>query len=448
MKHRILCCILCSALITVSVIPAFAISETDAEYIITDPATAITTTPACTEEDPENSLDEAEKEENDSDLPNTGACSHIFETWDRTASPTTDASGRMIGVCSQCGLTEIRTFQTEMQMTLGQNTYSLNQTMLEMDAAPRIRNARTMLPVRYVAEALGSTVEWDESLSTATLTTDTVTIAITVGADSALVNGESIPLDVPAFIEDERTYMPVRFVAEHLGGTVTWNGSTSTATITDAGEPIGRILDAPYLYQVKDYPNGCESVSTVMALQYLGMDIDTETFIESYLDMGAAPVIDGIGPDPELVYCGNPRSQAGWGCYASVIAKALDKYIDKNLYNVSLLYGKSPEDLCSEYLDRNLPVILWATVEMENSSASEYYAYWKTPEGKQIAYNMWLHCLLLVGYDENNYYFNDPLHQNADGTKYTAYSKASVENAYRLLHEQCVVITPTGSTTK
>ena len=120
----------------------------------------------------------------------------------------------------------------ELKMTLGKTTYTLNGATKTMDVAPIIRNERTMLPVRYVAEALGAEIAWDGATSTATLKTADTEIKITVGAASATVNGKSVALDSPAFIENDRTYMPVRFVAETLGGTVAWDGATSTATIT------------------------------------------------------------------------------------------------------------------------------------------------------------------------------------------------------------------------
>ncbi|MBQ9134034.1 MAG: family 43 glycosylhydrolase [Clostridia bacterium] len=120
----------------------------------------------------------------------------------------------------------------ELKMTLGKTAYTLNGEQKTMDVAPIIRNERTMLPVRYVAEALGATIGWDGATSTATLTTADTEIKITVGAKDAIVNGKSVALDSPAFIENDRTYMPVRFVAETLGGTVAWDGATSTATIT------------------------------------------------------------------------------------------------------------------------------------------------------------------------------------------------------------------------
>ena len=101
-----------------------------------------------------------------------------------------------------------------------------------LDAAPIIRQSRTMLPVRFVAENLGAAVAWDGATSTATITSGTTEIKITIGAAAATVNGESKPLDAPAFIENSRTYLPVRFVAEALGATVAWDGAASTATIT------------------------------------------------------------------------------------------------------------------------------------------------------------------------------------------------------------------------
>lgn len=121
---------------------------------------------------------------------------------------------------------------TEIKMTVGSTVGYVNGTAKTLDAAPLIRNSRTMLPVRFVAENLGATILWDGATSTATLTTDTVEIKITIGAAAATVNGQSVKLDSPAFIESGRTYLSVRFVAEALGAAVAWDGATSTATIT------------------------------------------------------------------------------------------------------------------------------------------------------------------------------------------------------------------------
>ena len=95
-----------------------------------------------------------------------------------------------------------------------------------------IKNGRTMLPVRFVAENLGGTVGWDGATSSVTIKGDGIDIAIKVGATTAQINGKTVTLDAPAFIESSRTYLPVRVVAEAMGATVAWDGATSTATLT------------------------------------------------------------------------------------------------------------------------------------------------------------------------------------------------------------------------
>ncbi len=121
---------------------------------------------------------------------------------------------------------------TIVKMTIGQSVGYVNGAAKQLDAAPVIKNSRTMLPVRFVAEAFGATVGWDGATSTATVTAEGVNIRITIGATTAEINGETVTLDAPAFIENSRTYLPVRVVAEALGATVAWDGATSTATLT------------------------------------------------------------------------------------------------------------------------------------------------------------------------------------------------------------------------
>ena len=88
-----------------------------------------------------------------------------------------------------------------------------------------------MLPARFVAENLGAKVEWDEAARKVTISKDDVVIEITIDAEVALVNGEEVKLDSPAFIENGRTYTPIRFISENLGAKVFWNGETQKVTI-------------------------------------------------------------------------------------------------------------------------------------------------------------------------------------------------------------------------
>ncbi len=124
-----------------------------------------------------------------------------------------------------------RTEKTEIKMTIDSLTASVNGESKMLDAAPIIRNSRTMLPVRFVAENLGATVGWDAETQTVTVSGDGVSVEIVIGKAFAKVNGENVVLDSPAFIENSRTYLPVRVVAENLGATVAWDDSTKTATL-------------------------------------------------------------------------------------------------------------------------------------------------------------------------------------------------------------------------
>lgn len=119
-----------------------------------------------------------------------------------------------------------------VSLTIGKGVGYINNADFPLDAAPVIKNSRTMLPIRFVAEALGAVVGWDGATSSVTITTDTTKIELKVGASTAKVNGVEQALDSPSFIQNSRTYLPVRFVAEALGATVAWDGATSTATLT------------------------------------------------------------------------------------------------------------------------------------------------------------------------------------------------------------------------
>lgn len=77
-----------------------------------------------------------------------------------------------------------------------------------------------------------------------------------------------------------------------------------------------KLLNVPFIDQRKKYPTGCESISAVMALQYLGISISPETFIDNYLDKGRTPYSDEsgnlFGDDPRKVFLGDPYSKNGW----------------------------------------------------------------------------------------------------------------------------------------
>ena len=122
--------------------------------------------------------------------------------------------------------------KTSIILVIGSKDAEINGKTVTNDVEPKIVNERTMLPIRFIAEALGAKVEWIEETETVKITADGIDITIKVGKEKATVNGKEIALDSPSFIENDRTYLPLRFVSENLGATVEWNEAEQKVTVT------------------------------------------------------------------------------------------------------------------------------------------------------------------------------------------------------------------------
>jgi len=97
-------------------------------------------------------------------------------------------------------------------------------------------NGRTQVPVRFVVEALGCTVEWDDVNQYVTINGNGTTVLFMIGQKIYKVNGVTMPsMDTEAVLNDSRTYVPVRFAAEALGATVRWDNDTRSVYVDIAG---------------------------------------------------------------------------------------------------------------------------------------------------------------------------------------------------------------------
>lgn len=94
----------------------------------------------------------------------------------------------------------------------------------------------TMVPMRGVFEALKAEVKWDGATQTVTATKGNTTIKLTIGNNYAYVNGKKVALAAEAIIVNGSTMVPLRFVAEALGAKVAWDGATKTAIISQGSE--------------------------------------------------------------------------------------------------------------------------------------------------------------------------------------------------------------------
>lgn len=109
---------------------------------------------------------------------------------------------------------------------------------LSFDVPARIVNDRTMVPVRTIFEALGASVDWEESLKFITASKDGTDILLQIGNNKIYKNKTTVAIDVPPQIINERTLVPARVVAESFNCKVDWDKSSRSVIITSGNGEI------------------------------------------------------------------------------------------------------------------------------------------------------------------------------------------------------------------
>jgi len=123
------------------------------------------------------------------------------------------------------------TVSKTIKLTIGGSSAVVNGTVTTLDAAPFLYTYKsagyTMVPIRFVSEQLGAKVDWISTTKTVVITMGTKTLTMKLGVANA-----AIGLDVAPIAKNGRTYVPLRYVSEQLGATVDWNSTTKAITIT------------------------------------------------------------------------------------------------------------------------------------------------------------------------------------------------------------------------
>lgn len=120
---------------------------------------------------------------------------------------------------------------TTVVMTIGSSDFVINDKVVtKEDSAPYVANDRTYVPFRALGEALGAEVVWDNDARTVTYTLGNTEVVMTIGETTYTVNGDEKTMDVAPEITGDRTYVPVRFVGEALGFKVVALSATDGTT--------------------------------------------------------------------------------------------------------------------------------------------------------------------------------------------------------------------------
>ena len=164
-----------------------------------------------------------------------------------------------------------------------------------------------------------------------------------------------------------------------------------------------------------------------------------EDFIDTCLSKAPEPVCENgvwYAANPQYFYLGDPYTDDGWGCFAPAVCAGLRNYLGNSPdYDVREVYGQTLSDLCRDYIDRGIPVIVFATMGMAEPRESRT---WTIPEtGETYTWKTPMHCLLLVGYTEDAFVFNDPL-----AAKQTFYPAGKALSAHAGMGMQAAVLLP------
>lgn len=174
---------------------------------------------------------------------------------------------------------------------------------------------------------------------------------------------------------------------------------------------VGTILKVPHIEQTDEWPSGDECVCAVMLLRYLGIRISVNEFVDFFLPQGRMRRKEGKleGCDPEVEFAGSPYEKNSFGCYQEVIAKSLnDCFAQKGLpYKAQDATGMSTDELLSESVGHGVPAIYWASEGMKPTRPGYSWTCRKT--GETVQWTKGAQCMLLIGSDEGELVFNDPL---------------------------------------
>ena len=158
------------------------------------------------------------------------------------------------------------------------------------DQKPIIRNDRTLVPIRFIAESLGYDVEWDSIENAAVI--DDGRVKLWIGTDKAELDGELVTLDTSSVLVNDRTMVPLRAVAETLDCTVDWLAKTKTVQITSGDETsVWDRFSASGIFPMKSDEGAAWFVKrNVNTMKYCGDHYDCEIYVRRFDEKTLAEV--------------------------------------------------------------------------------------------------------------------------------------------------------------
>ena len=210
--------------------------------------------------------------------------------------------------------------ETEIILQIGNPTMTVNGEDMPIDeqgTVPVIVNDRTLLPVRAIVEKMGGTVEWNGETQEVTLNYGEDEIRLVIDSTTAYLNGEAQTLDVAPTVINDRTMLPIRFIAESFKFNVDWNGTEQKVTITKAAtaeetttEPTTKPEETPLPEQTDESANTKSKALVV----YFSVTGNTKALAETIAETTGADIVEIV---PETPYTSEDINYSKDNCRAN-----------------------------------------------------------------------------------------------------------------------------------
>ncbi|MGN4426197.1 C39 family peptidase [Bacillus cereus group sp. MYBK30-1] len=190
------------------------------------------------------------------------------------------------------------------------------------------------------------------------------------------------------------------------------------------------IEDVPFIKQLPELPRGCEVTSLAMLLQHKGVQVDK---MQLASEIHRVPFEqDGLRGNPYEGFVGNiyTKSELGYGVYHQPIFKLAEKYVPEKVINLT---GREVQDLY-KVISSGSPVWVIANTTFKPLSEDSFET-WNTSSG-EVKITYYEHSVIVIGYDQNFVYMNDPLANNPR----KAVPRAEFEKSWEQMGKQAITI--------
>ncbi len=247
--------------------------------------------------------------------------------------------------------------QSNVRVTLDGNDIYFPDTKPFIDERDRV-----LVPIRFVSEALGALVDWENESRTAVIKQGNDEISYTVYQPMAYLNGEMIVIDTYGILKECRTMVPIRFISELLGCTVVWDEKTATVVITSPKD----VVDFPEPEISVNYPK------SISDKRLLWIDIDNYRDFERSGDYEFK--IEFLNPMQFNTYEQDEGSINGWQKYSRCnFVSCTNSY--KTIYSISRVFYTTREAMSAYQPKGGDEITFMLTVRNKATKETKMYTF-------------------------------------------------------------------------